>query len=325
MKILIAEDELVSRRLLSAVLAKSGFEVVAAEDGAAAWKILQAQDAPRLALLDWMMPGMDGVAVCRQARQRTGCPYVYIVLLTAKDAKLDVIEGLESGADDYLIKPFDADELKARLRVGKRILELEDSLVAARDAMQVKATHDPLTGLWNRGAVLDLLQRELSRAGREGTSLGILLADLDHFKSINDTRGHSAGDDVLRETARRMLASVRPYDVVGRYGGEEFLVLLPGCESRVIRDRAEQLRMGIASRPVETSEGSILVTLSLGGISSREWGEAKPDTLLRAADAALYRAKEAGRNRFELAAPGDDADTVTKPREDRVPLKTGKR
>ena len=325
MKILIAEDDSVSRRMLTSLLSRSGYEVVAVEDGVKAWEILQAEDAPRLALLDWMMPGMDGVGVCRQARKQVGRPYAYLILLTAKGGKVDVIEGLESGADDYLTKPYDAQELKARMRVGLRILELEDNLVASRDAMQFKATHDPLTGLWNRGAVLDFLQRELSRARREKSALGILLCDLDHFKRINDTRGHEAGDEVLREVARHFKGAVRPYDAVGRYGGEEFLILLPGCDLPTTLERAEELRAAISAQPVQTAQGNIPVTLSMGVLVSRDWPQMDADALLRTADGALYRAKAAGRNRVELARPSGNALEVEAPVDNQVSAKAGKR
>ena len=242
MRILIADDESVSRRMLQVLLGKWGYDVVTAEDGDAAWENLKSPDAPRMALLDWMMPGQNGVDVCRMLRKLRPEPYTYILLLTAKDAKESVVEGLESGADDYLTKPFNPQELKARIRVGLRLLDLEDNLVQAREAMRFKATHDTLTGVWNRGAILETLEREVWRSRREGPSLGVLIADLDHFKSVNDTYGHLAGDAVLREVTKKMQADVRPYDAVGRYGGEEFLVLLPGCSGSETRDKAERLR-----------------------------------------------------------------------------------
>jgi diguanylate cyclase (GGDEF)-like protein len=303
-RVLLAEDDPILRRLLESFLVKWGYEVTLANDGAEAWAILQAEDSPRLALLDWMMPGMDGVEVCHEVRKRVAQPYVYMLLLTAKNDNLDVINGLASGADDYLTKPFNPEELQARLRTGKRILDLEDHLVAAREAMYFKATHDALTGLWNRAAILDNLNRELIRARRQTAPMGILLLDLDRFKSINDAYGHFVGDDVLKEAARRMLASVRVYDSVGRYGGEEFLIVLPGCDESSTREKAEQLRKTLEGRVVETSEGSLHVTLSIGALSTDVWRDGDADTLLRAADAALYRAKDAGRNRIEMAVPG---------------------
>src|SRR5713101_2478621 len=197
MKVLIAEDDPISRVLLSRLLVKSGYEVVATANGSEAWEVLRKEGASRLAVLDWMMPGMDGLAVCQRVRARSAGAYTYILLLTSKDATPDLVEGLESGADDYLTKPLNPEELKARLRAGLRILRLEDQLVAAREEMQVKATHDALTRLWNRSAILDMLQRDIARARREGSSVGVLLCDIDHFKSVNDTHGHAAGDEVL--------------------------------------------------------------------------------------------------------------------------------
>ncbi len=303
MKVLLADDEPVSLRLLQSTLVKWGYEVVTATDGDRAWGILHADEPPRLALLDWMMPGRKGIELCRAVRARLSQPYIYILLLTARKDKVDVIEGLESGADDYLTKPYFAQELRARLRVGERILELEDHLVAAREAMHFRATHDALTGLWNRAAILESLDRELPRAHREGRPLGILLADLDHFKKVNDTCGHQAGDEVLREAARRMLSAVRSYDLVGRYGGEEFLLLLAGCDSANLLDRAEHLRKTIAASPVQLPESCLQITVSLGAVSSSGLRELDADCFLRAADQALYRAKGAGRNRVEMVSP----------------------
>jgi len=163
------------------------------------------------------------------------------MLLTANDKVGNLIEGLESGADDYLTKPFHPQELRARLRVGLRMLDLETNLVEARENLRFKASHDALTSIWNRGAIIELLERELSRARREGSSVGILLADIDHFKTINGTRGHLVGDEVLRAVTGRLKGEVRSYDAVGRYGGEEFLILLPGCDNPKLTAKAGQL------------------------------------------------------------------------------------
>ena len=303
MKILVADDDAVSRRLLETTLNRAGFEVQVAADGTTAAAILTAEDGPRLALLDWMMPGMDGPGVCREVRVHRKDPYVYMLLLTSKETKDDVIAGLASGADDYLTKPFHPEELKARLRTGQRILELEDKLVEAREEMRFKATHDPLTQLWNHGLILEFLERELSRARREGNSVAILLCDLDLFKSVNDRYGHLVGDEVLRETARRLLAAVRPYDAVGRYGGEEFLVLLPHCDKNCGQDRAGQIRLLVSERPVLTAQGPVSFTLSVGGLASSDWGQLNAEQLLKQADLALYRAKAAGRNCVVFAQP----------------------
>jgi diguanylate cyclase (GGDEF)-like protein len=309
MKILIADDESVSRRMLQALLVKWGYEVVSAEDGDGALANLKSADAPRMALLDWMMPGQNGVDVCRALRKLRPEPYTYILLLTAKDAKESVVEGLESGADDYLTKPFNPQELKARIRVGLRLLELEDNLVQAREAMRFKATHDTLTGVWNRGAILETLEREVWRSRREGTSVGVLIADLDHFKSVNDTYGHQAGDAVLREVTKRMQSDVRPYDAVGRYGGEEFLILLPGCNALVTHEKAERLRETIFRTPVATTAGILKVTMSIGGAATSDWPHETPNQILQMADLALYRAKEEGRNRTVMAGPAEHEET----------------
>ncbi len=297
---LIAEDDPVSRRLLEAFLVKWDYEVVSVTDGTAAERELQSEDAPRLAILDWMMPGINGIDICREVRKRAAEPYIYILLVTAKGQQEDVLRGLEAGADDYLTKPYDPPELRARLRSGRRIVELHAQLIAAREQLRVEATHDPLTGLWNRSAVLELLQRELARSEREKSPVAVILADVDKFKNINDTSGHLGGDAVLREVAGRMRASLRPYDGVGRYGGEEFLVVAPGRDAAGGLKLAERLRASIGDTPVSTFEGVFAVTLSLGVGTNRE--TCRADELVRAADAALYRAKEAGRNRVEVAA-----------------------
>jgi two-component system cell cycle response regulator len=296
--ILVADDDPVSRRVLEATLSKWGYAVVSATDGDQAWSILQSEDAPRLAILDWVMPGMDGVEVCRALRDRTEAPYVYTILLTARDNKDDLVEGMGSGADDYIIKPFNAHELKVRLRAGRRILDLQQTLLETQEVLRVQATHDVLTSLANRGKVLETLQIELVRAFREGTLVGVIMADLDHFKDVNDTYGHIAGDGVLREAARRMKGSVRPYDLVGRYGGEEFLMVLPGCAEDGALNTAQRIRERISGEPFNTSEGLVPVTVSLG-ISVSD-GSEDPEKVILAADAALYRAKKSGRNRVEL-------------------------
>jgi len=303
MRILIADDEAMSRQLLQKTLERAGYEVTAVENGRLAADQLCPMNGPRLALLDWVMPELDGPGVCREVRKRKEQSYVYMVLLTSKESKEDVVAGLESGADDYLTKPFDAEELKARLRTGVRILNLEDRLIEAREQMRFQATHDGLTGLWNRAVILDLLGRELARSRRERVCTAILLCDLDYFKGVNDTRGHPAGDEVLKETAKRLLSSVRSYDFVGRYGGEEFLVVLNNCNPAHGLARAEEIRKVIAQRPVQTSVGPVSITMSLGLLLSQEWGYRPVEELLQGADIALYAAKGAGRNCVKVATP----------------------
>ncbi|PYU34507.1 MAG: diguanylate cyclase response regulator [Acidobacteria bacterium] len=305
MRILVADDDPVSCRLLDRLLHKWGYEVIAARSGTEAWEVLQADHAPRIALLDWMMPGLEGLEICRRVRARSSQPYVYIVLLTANDKVGNLVEGLESGADDYLTKPFHPQELRARLRVGLRMLDLESGLVEARENLRFKASHDALTSIWNRGAIIELLERELSRSRRDGSSVGILLADIDHFKRVNDTWGHLVGDEVLRAVTGRLKREVRSYDAVGRYGGEEFLILLPGCDNAKLTAKAEQLVKIVERSSIETSAGPVPVTISIGGIASGDCPHAEVNSLLRAADTALYRAKISGRNRSEIAQASD--------------------
>ena len=302
MKILIADDEAVSLRMLEKTLERAGYEVTAVSDGRKAAEELCRPDGPRLALLDWVMPQLDGPAVCRTVRRKRSQRHVYLVLLTSKSSKEDIVEGLESGADDYLIKPFDPGELKARLHTGMRILELEDNLVEAREDMRYKATHDSLTSLLNRGTILELLAGELNRKQRNKHSISIVFGDLDHFKLVNDTYGHIVGDEVLREVARRMLGSVRSYDFVGRYGGEEFLVVLNNCAVETAVDRAEEIRKAIGGSPIRTTQGPIPITMSLGVSVSRPSDTLPLEEILCEVDGALYAAKSAGRNCCRLGS-----------------------
>jgi len=295
MQVLIADDSSLSRRLLEETLRSWGYDVVVAADGTEAWNILSTDSAPSIAVLDWMMPGHTGPELCRLVRQRAAEPYTYILLLTSPNDKNDVVEGMDSGADDYITNPFDRHELKVRLRAGTRIVDLQEQLVAAREALRVQATRDYLTQLWNRSSILEILHRDLARSDREGSPVGVIVADLDHFKAINDTHGHFAGDKALQEAARRLESSVRVYDSVGRYGGEEFLIVLPGADDDSVRLQAERLRYAIRSKPVHTPEAMLKVTCSLG-CASGIGGEVTAESLIRAADEALYRAKRGGRD-----------------------------
>jgi len=304
-KILIAEDDPVSRRVLQAFLAKWGYEVLSASDGTEAARVFERQEAPTLAILDWMMPGIEGPELCRRVRGRKDRPYTYILLLTARTQKEDIFRGLESGADDYLTKPFDSQELRARLHVGQRILDLQSRLMEAGERLQFQATHDPLTGLCNHGAIIDAIDRESARQLREGGSFGIILLDIDHFKRVNDTYGHLIGDAVLKETGHRIASSVRPYDTVGRYGGEEFLIVAPSSDASGACRLAERIREAIGTLNFDTTTGPISVTVSCGVAVGGANKPVDSQALLQLADEALYRAKNNGRNRSELANTPD--------------------
>jgi two-component system cell cycle response regulator len=301
MRVLIAEDDSASRRCLESSLAELGYEVVLTKDGREAWEILNRDDAPRLAILGLMLPEMDGIQICRALRESSGEPYIYIILVTARAKKEDLIGAIRAGADAFLTEPIDPQELQLQLHAGSRIVELQQALIAARETLRAQASYDSLTGLWNRRVILDILDREVARSRREGKSLGVLLVDLDNFKEVNDTYGHMVGDVVLRGAAKRMLSLVRVYDSVGRYGGEEFLIVLPGCNVQAVLGVAERLRAGMAHSDIRTAVGAIRLTISLGAVVINHTEEAHANSFLQAADEALYLAKARGRNRVEVA------------------------
>jgi diguanylate cyclase (GGDEF)-like protein len=286
-----------------------GYEAVLASNGYEAQNILDGDNPPRIAILDCFMPGLGGLDLCEIIRARDQVQaYVYTILLSAADDRSDVLKGFELGADDYLRKPFDDLELRARLKVGERIIRNQEGLAEARAALEFEASHDPLLQLWNRKAILNLLNTELSRAMRSQTPLGIFFIDLDSFKSVNDTYGHLVGDDVLRSAAAKMSSAVREYDHVGRYGGEEFLVVLPNCTSEAAQEIAERVRQHFAAAPIAI--GSLLVNITISiGVSQWHVGQEVNDLLSRA-DIALYRAKENGRNRVEVDSGANDATSA---------------
>ena len=299
-RVLVAEDDAMFRRILQSWLETWGYRVTLTEDGAQAWKALQQEPPPQLLILDWMMPKTDGVELCRKVREQNRSPYQYILLATSKDGKQDLVKGLEAGADDYLTKPFDKSELRARLKACNRILTLQDSQIQAQEQLLFQATHDLLTGVWSRGAILETLRRELDRAARSKSATGLLMLDIDHFKTINDTHGHLIGDGVLQQVTQRIVHAVRGYDSVGRYGGEEFLIVLPGCGRDQIDQGAERVRCAVDDGPLVVDGLTISVTVSIGAAVAT--GATISDLeILAAADAALYRAKRAGRNRTVLS------------------------
>jgi diguanylate cyclase (GGDEF)-like protein len=301
MQVLIAEDDQVSRKMLVSIVRKWGYQPLAVDDGRQAWEALQQADAPRLVLLDWIMPGWDGIEVVRKLRACETVDPPYVILLTSKGDSISLVEGLEAGANDYIRKPYDPHELRARLGVGKRMLDLQEALRTERDARAHEAMHDPLTGALNRRAIHAELARETARAHRERTDFCIGVADIDHFKSINDTHGHQTGDEVLIGLVQLFRRQIRPYDTLGRWGGEEFILMTPGPMPLVAQVVYERLRTACMATPISTHIGTISLTISLG---VAVWnGQESDDALLAAADAALYAAKRQGRNRICIAAP----------------------
>jgi diguanylate cyclase (GGDEF)-like protein len=292
MRVLIADDDPFARRVMQTSLQQWGYEVTTVEDGTAAWNVLKERNAPPLAILDWVMPGLDGIDLCRLIRANSDTPFIYVILLTGKSTKQDVVNGIASGADDFISKPFDPHELQVRLRTGRRIVEMQRALLE-------QATRDALTRLWNRRSIDSILDKELARSLRAAESVGVLVVDIDHFKKLNDTYGHAAGDAALRDVATQLESVLRPSDSVGRYGGEEFLVVLPNCDLTGALATAERLRETVANCRLRLAESDVSVTVSIG-VAVTGGGCVEAAELIRRADEALYRAKRNGRDRVEV-------------------------
>lgn len=295
MRILIAEDDLVSRRLLEAMLNKWGHEVVITGNGREAWEVLKSPDPPRLAILDWMMPGMNGLQVCRQVRSLCADRYIYIILLTAKSRKEDAIEGLGAGADDFVAKPFDGNELRVRLSAGIRLIELQTELLTTQETLRLQATRDPLTGLPNRLLFSDRLTHDLSHARRRGEVLGTMFLDLDNFKLINDTLGHGIGDELLKQVAERLTRTLRDVDTVARMGGDEFTVVLTDIENAENAENVARKTLAAFKQSFDVRGHEIFITPSIGISLFPNDGE-DAETLVKNADTAMYRAKDKGKN-----------------------------
>jgi two-component system cell cycle response regulator len=301
MKALVADSDPDRLRQLEGWLSRWGHDVVPVRNGVEAWHRLEKEREPVLVVLAWRMEGMPGIDVCRRMRLQPELPSAYVLLVADGRGAEDLLDGLNAGADDFLFAPLDANETRARIRTGARIVEIERALKASQDALRIQSTRDATTGSWNRAAILDLLHKEQERARRKSGSVAIVLADLDAFRTVNESLGAPIGDEVLREAARRMSSTLRPYDAVGRYGGEEFLIVLPGSDGLGALTVAERIREAFARRPVTTSAGPVSVTLSLGVASEGGEVATESNALLRAADSALKRAKSGGRNRTALA------------------------
>jgi len=295
-KVLIAEDDLITSKILERHLRRWGYQTLRAKDGHEAWRVLQ-KPGLRLALLDWMMPKVDGVELCKRIRQVSKPNYTYIILVTQKDEIQDVIKGLQAGADDYMTKPINFLELHARLQTGRRIIKLEDNLLETQNRLYALSTKDNLTALWNRATVLRFLEEELEQGARQKTPTSAIMIDVDEFKAINDTYGHVTGDSVLRAIAEGLSENVRIYDKIGRYGGDEILIVLPNSTHRHVGKIAERLRIACAKKKIRVPGGRISMTLSLGCVSSESIVWASVDRMIFACDWALYQAKYQGRNR----------------------------
>ncbi|MFW6140651.1 MAG: diguanylate cyclase [Acidobacteriota bacterium] len=301
MNVLIAEDDFLSCRALEEFLKKWGYETTVTHNGKQAWESfkeniqnirLHENRALRIAILDWRMPGIDGIELCKKIRQLArdrDNTYIYIILLTGKDRQEEIIKGLSAGADDYITKPFDFMELRVRLKNAERI-------ILSQDRERKRATTDNLTQLWSRNKILEFLNEETEREGRYGEITGVIMADIDYFKNTNDTHGHLVGDQVLKEVSQRLKNSMRRYDKIGRYGGDEFIAVFPRCGSKQITSVAERLRLSVNRKDINTSAGPLKITISIGATCSENHPSISSEELIKTSDKALIEAKKKGRN-----------------------------
>jgi two-component system cell cycle response regulator len=307
-QILIADDDPSFLSVLEDIIRSWGYEVLSARNGMDAWQILLREDAPRIMILDWMMPGMDGLEICQRVRAKGEDSYAYIILITVQDELDKLVQGFSAGADDYLTKPFIPIELKSRLLAGKRILDLQSQLISTHEMLRLQAIRDPLTALLNRDGILQALSGELSRATREAGSVAVIMLDIDHFKDLNDMHGHLVGDFVLIEVAQSIEDATRTYDAVGRYGGDEFLIVLPGCDIESALFIAERIRGKLAHLQDSCSDECLSPTASMGVAATSTGFYLDAYDLIWAADAALLQAKHRGRDRIEVcqSIPGTE-------------------
>lgn len=298
-RILVVEDDPLSCAMIEMYLEQEGYPCVTAPNGSEALDLFKREPFP-IVITDWLMPEMDGTALCQAIRSLKIDSYTYLILLTSQNSPDAVVEGLESGADDYIVKPVNPAELKVRLKGARRILDLEDALRKSLYEIRELSIHDPLTGAFNRGYMDQQLNHEIQRAYRYRHQLSVLLCDLDHFKQVNDNHGHQTGDAVLKRCIGNIASSIRHnIDWVARFGGEEFVIVLPETDAAGCCVVAERIRERIELGPVGES-GSIKITASLGTVTlvpGDEAAAATPEQLLQRADRRMYLAKQTGRNR----------------------------
>ena len=312
--ILIAEDDPVSRILLEKTLTKAGYEVASAKDGREALAFFNKRFFP-IVFTDWMMPEMDGLQLCRRIRKDISTGYVFIFLITSRDSRDDIIEGLEAGADDYLTKPFDRSELFARLKTAIRILELEKSLKEAYEEIRVLSITDTLTGCYNRTYMNEYLPKELKRSIRYGHPISLVMVDVDYFKTVNDTYGHQAGDQVLKELVETIRQSIRfEVDWIARYGGEEFIVVFPETDLERAKTLAERLCEEVSNRIILFNKTEIRITASFGVAgftASDSLKDISHEAMISLADKSLYQAKREGRNRVRTRSIEENFRVMT--------------
>jgi two-component system, cell cycle response regulator len=296
--ILVADDDPISRTILVNFLMKKGIKVLTASNGIEALELVENHPQEiSLMLVDWMMPALDGISVISSIRSDDKNPFLYCILITAKDSKSDIVKGFEAGTDDYITKPFDRNELWARILTGLRIRQLLVELSDKNRTLAELALKDSLTGLLNRRAVEQLLKAEISRASRFQKPMSLAIIDIDHFKRVNDTYGHPVGDKALQAVAATIQKSIRQMDVAGRLGGEEFVIVFPETNTTGCQIVAERIRRSIEMMNFKQGEDKIHITISLGlasGIPLDPAADCKK--FLELADQAVYQAKANGRN-----------------------------
>jgi diguanylate cyclase (GGDEF)-like protein len=313
-RVLLVEDDRLQADVTTEMLRKSGYDVSWANDGISAIKMVKASK-PDIILLDLMLPGLDGYEVCRWLKLEEATKGIPVIMLTIKKELSDKISGLQIGADDFLPKPYDELELNARIYASLRTKSLQDELKTKNKQLEdllykveYMAITDALTGLYNRRRFHDVLTKEFERSKRYTNAFSIIMLDLDHFKPVNDDYGHQAGDTVLKEIAKILLKSIREIDTVSRYGGEEFVLLLPNTNKEGAFNLAERIRNAIEKNRLACIENrEVTASIGISGVPDADIDT--EDKLIRCADFALYQAKRNGRNRIETAT-GKDLQTA---------------
>lgn len=300
MRILLADNDPATRNLLETNLKDWGYETVSCGNGREALEALEQPDPPKLAILEWSLPEMDGLQVCRRIRELAGRAYIYIILLTEASTKDEMLKGLEAGADEYIIKPVDVNELRMRIRAGSRIVGLQETFTAVLRYSEQQAAHDPLTGLWNRAAMIDILRRELERATRENSAVGLVIGGLDQLARINQGFGSLTSDAVLREIVLRIRSCVRSYDHVGRSEDDDFIIVVPGCDLESTRVLAERLRASVSKYRLSIGEGVMPLTMSFGILVVGEGEKTDADAIMGRVEDAMRRARDRGGDRIEI-------------------------
>ncbi|HEX7089803.1 MAG TPA: diguanylate cyclase [Longimicrobiales bacterium] len=299
-RILVVDDSPDNLEIISTRLRFCGYEVETASRGEQALARVQAHP-PDLILLDVMLPGIDGYEVARRIKSDPSLPFIPIILVTVRDTTRDKVAGLDAGADDYLTKPINFPELEARVRSMLRIRRLQTELQEKNKELAQLSISDGLTGLYNHRHSQEVLHEEFERAKRTGEPVAVAMFDLDHFKEVNDTHGHQVGDRVLQEMAEILRRTAREIDKLGRYGGEEFIAILPDTDLDDAAVFAERVRQDVARHLFPADDTVFRMTVSAGVAVFPDRGIITPPDLIRRADQALYAAKEAGRNRVVRA------------------------